>query len=421
MKPMVNLQVDKLIKYCSNNKISNEELLERIKLLNRDSNSIIHNVFKYRKFNDDFVDRITIYDDNTIRFCYDEFLIKLFKYLNIDVKPNSLSEEEIDKLLLERLNVLRSIKHAPELFREFPTIKEDYFKGIEYLDNNKDDKYYYQCALYRSLPKYMERQKELYTRFVLRRSDYEEEIKLSSLNEFFKEYFDMDKVMIYIVNNYINVCNYIDDKELIKEYLELINNYLDSTYDKSVEIEVEDGKRINIDVIKERLLQVKAKLSPEISIVDWELVPPGKGRVIKGNSNKRKIIISKDELERLRAKGQEKRVFYDNSGAQAKVFGTQINEMYVAYIYENGEVILDTIYDDSNPRTAIGNAIYNIKARDFENVSCLNKKELSKHPNVTKINHSKKWIDRVEEIINREASEEEKEDVKRLIKRLNNK
>ena len=421
MKPMVNLQVDKLIKYCSNNKISDKELLEKIKLLNRDSNSIVHNVFKYRKFNDDFVDRITIYDDNTIKFCYDEFLIKLFKYLNIDTKPNSLNEEEINKVLLDRLNLLRSIKHAPELFREFPTIKEDYFKGIEYLDNNKDDKYYYQCALYRSLPKYMERQKELYTRFVLRRNDYKEKIKQSSLNDFFKEYFDMDKVMIYIVNNYINICNYIDDKKLIKEYLELINKYLDSTYDKSVEIEVEDGKKINIDVIKKRLLQVKAKLSPEISIVNWELVPPGKNISSEKTDSRRKITISSEELNRLRLKGQQKQEFYKKTNPIAKVFGTQKYEMYVAYIYENGEVILDTIYDDYNPRTAIGNAIYNIKARDFENVSYLDKKELGKHPNVTKINHSKKWMDRVDEIINREALEEEKDDAKKLIKRLNNK
>ena len=46
MKPMVNLQVDKLIEYCSNNKLPKEDLLLKLRLLNRNSNSNIHNIFK---------------------------------------------------------------------------------------------------------------------------------------------------------------------------------------------------------------------------------------------------------------------------------------------------------------------------------------------------------------------------------------
>ena len=93
MKPMVNLQTDKLIEYCSNNKLPKEDLLLKLRLLNRNSNSNIHNIFKYRKFNEDFTDRVTVYDDNKIRFSYDDFLIKLFKYLNISIKPNNLIKE----------------------------------------------------------------------------------------------------------------------------------------------------------------------------------------------------------------------------------------------------------------------------------------------------------------------------------------
>ena len=126
MKPMVNLQIDKLIEYCSNNKLPKEDLLLKLRLLNRNSNSNVHNIFKYRKFNEDFTDRVTVYDDNKIRFSYDDFLIKLFKYLNISIKPNNLSNEEIENLLLERLSVLKNRRSTSELFEEFPIIKKDY-------------------------------------------------------------------------------------------------------------------------------------------------------------------------------------------------------------------------------------------------------------------------------------------------------
>ena len=92
--------------------------------------------------------------------------------------------------------------------------------------------------------------------------------------------------------------------------------------------------------------------------------------------------------------------------------------MRIAVTYENGEVLLDTVYDDNNPRTAIGNATYNIKASDFELISGLDKGELKSHPKVRKLNHSKSWETRVLEIINRENTLEEREDTVQLVKRL---
>ena len=86
-KATINLNTKQLIKYCSNGNLSNEELFRKLSLINRKSESSVHNVFGYRKFNDDFVDRVTVYvnedGNSTIKLSYDDFLIKLFKYLNI--------------------------------------------------------------------------------------------------------------------------------------------------------------------------------------------------------------------------------------------------------------------------------------------------------------------------------------------------
>lgn len=433
MKPMVNLQIDKLIEYCSNNKLPKEDLLLKLRLLNRNSNSNVHNIFKYRKFNEDFTDRVTVYDDNKIRFSYDDFLIKLFKYLNISIKPNNLSNEEIENLLLERLSVLKNRRSTSELFEEFPIIKKDYFEGLNFLDNVKNmkndsleekarqsvqEKYYYQCALHPNLSKYLERQKDLYTRFVFRRDKYKEAIESSDLNDFFNEYFDMDKVMMYIINNYINICNYIDDKDLIGEYLKLIYEYLNSDYDKSVEIIIDDKYKINLEVIKERLNNVIKKINPVVSTVNWVLVPNGKKIKSLNSSTPKKINLSFKELENLKRQGHRKEEFYDNSNYIAKAIGTLKNDGYIAYIYPNGEVLLDTLYDENNPKSATGNAIYNIKAYDFELISGLDKTKLRSDFRATKIVHSKNWEKKASEIINKENSFGDREAALQLVKKL---
>ena len=71
--------------------------------------------------------------------------------------------------------------------------------------------------------------------------------------------------------------------------------------------------------------------------------------------------------------------------------------------------ILDTVYNDEYPKTAIGNAIYNLKICDFRSLSRLDKKELKNHPNVKCLYHSGNWIERINNITQRQATEEEKQ------------
>ena len=114
-----------------------------------------------------------------------------------------------------------------------------------------------------------------------------------------------------------------------------------------------------------------------------------------------------EEIERLIKIGEEKQAFYEQSNYYAKAVGLRRYCGYVAYIYENGEVILDKEYKETSPRTASGNAIYNMRINEFRTLSRLDKKVLKKHPNVKRICHIAGWQDRVKEIIERKASPEE--------------
>ena len=225
---------------------------------------------------------------------------------------------------------------------------------------------------------------------------------------------------MYITNSYLNICEYLEDEDQIRYYMSLVEKYLKSDYDKSIEIEVENNRVINLDVIQERLSAIRKQYAPVIGLVNWELIPAGKDTTINRGASKyrSRVDLTEEELINLRNKGQKKEDFYNNSNPCAKAYGALKYGCYIAYIYKNGEVLLDTVYDENNPRTAVGNATYNIKARDFQLISGLDKSELKNNPKVVKLNHSKFWEDRVSEIVKRDNGEKSKEEAIQLVKKI---
>ena len=143
---------------------------------------------------------------------------------------------------------------------------------------------------------------------------------------------------------------------------------------------------------------------------------------MKTDSNNRKttrrLSLSEEEVGKLREKGKTKQDFYKNSNYLVKVLGILKNKGYVAYIYPNGEVLLEKEFDSDKPNSALGNAIYYMKARDFLSLSKLDKKELRKNKEVGRVIHSKNWIEKIKIIVEKEGTTEEKEDAKTLIKRF---
>ncbi len=432
----IDISLDTLINECFLNKDLSYEHKRYIENVNREN---IHDVFSYKKFNNDFVSELSCYcDDNSfigrIRPSYDYFLKTLVDILNLDNKENISDDQELTEKLMERVNLLKSITTMEQLYKEFPKLYYDlidgrsYYKSLqkfkgkgirEQKEYEEGEHYYYSCALRRSLENFIPAQTAMYTRYVEGRHKLKERIEHTSYNPYLSGRIDINKLAMYVIHKYLLVCENSSDKKQIQECLYKVNMYLkDSKYDKNVSIKTEDGILVNINNIKERLNNI-TKREPS-RIVPWILIPKGReyDKVHKGNNKPRTILFDSEKIKKLREIGQDKNNFYESTDYIAKVIGIGTCKGYVGYIYKNGEVILDREYDDSKPYTAQGNAIYSIRVEDFDTLTKLNKKALMKSKKAKKICHVNGWKDKIDSIIEREATDQDIESTNKLLRKL---
>ena len=290
---------------------------------------------------------------------------------------------------------------------------------IDNLNNKRDTyrKYIRRCGITSNYSKYIDKQITLYESFISNRSLL---IKDTSFDNLVDLYLDKDKVYLYLMNEYLKRIASCDERNEIKNYINLVERYLCLVKNKDTSILV-DNEVINLENINEKLKIIKWKFAHDVIILDWSLAHDGHGsKSIKSVNRKivRRIALSSEEIERLKSIGEERNDFYDNTNYSAKANGLDKNLGYTAYIYPNGKVILDKEYDEKRTSTAIGNAIYVLTAINFEALSKLDKANLRKHPDVQRIVHSANWQERVQRIIDIEPTEESLEDTKKLIKRL---
>ena len=426
-KKTVELNTNFLIRECSKYPLLENDLFNNFCLQNREN---IHEVFKYKKFNEDFIDQISCYNDENhmigyFRPSYQEFIEKLCRFLNI--KDLNLASK--------RLIDLSKIKYEQELRKEFPYLYEDLIDGRRYLKNierrekenpslegtfDVEIHYYYACGLRKSLDGFIKTQTEVYKRFINRREEYHNLIQRRNYNSLIRNYFDEEKVCLYVLSEYINTCNNSKDKEELRRYLNYLKMYLKSKYKKDSCIVLENNQLFSIDTVLGEIKNIENRLKESKKIVGWEIIPPTKEMITDSNNRKttRRLSLSEEEVGKLREKGKTKQDFYKNSNYLVKVLGILKNKGYVAYIYPNGEVLLEKEFDSDKPNSALGNAIYYMKARDFLSLSKLDKKELRKNKEVGRVIHSKNWIEKIKNIVEKEGTTEEKEDAKTLIKRF---
>ena len=435
----VDLSLYTLIRECSLRPELGQDIFYDFCFTNREN---IHEIFKYKKFNDDFTSRVTCYrkDDEligTIRPCYEEFLEKLVRILNIPVRGKIKDDDELTKTMLARLEVLKSISTESQLKLEFPLLYRDLIDGRKYFNDLQKlrkqehydeetfvsgEHYYYSCALKKSLPNFIKTQSVQYKRYITDRSKLKELQEKKSYNNLFRKYFDVDKFYFYTMHEYLRKCEGSKDKDEIRKYLSLFEKYLKSSRNKDITITTDEGIKINYDNLMKRYNNLKRIVSDNSSMVDWVLVPEGRklDRVTKEGEAK-VTLMNIEEINRLKTLGERKRVFYESSPYMAKAIGLRRYRGYIAYIYKNGQVILDREYNEDSPSTALGNAIYIMKADKFESLSKLNKQSLRKNPEVIHWNHNETWMNRVQLVIEKEGTEMEQESSKTLVKRLQSK
>ena len=419
---MVHISLLDLINKCSNGKKTNEEIFNDFSKFNREN---IHEVFKYKKFNYDFTDYLTIYKDEEnddilgiIRPCYREFLATILRFLN--VKGNRIDDEELTKDLLNQIEKLKGITTTTDLKNEFPYLFDDLITGRKYMNEvrKKDKKesqelkdYFYSCAMKESLNGFTETQSEAYRRYVTDRYKFGSKTLRTSYNEYIKENFDINKVAMYIADLYLNICESTDDLSIIDKYFKTLVKYEESNYDKHVYVKTKDNEEMNACYFELRMISLRKRIRELRNVkVNWDITQPSKS-VKKVKESQRTMITSKG-IENIKKIANAKEKFYSNHEPRLIVTGIKGLKGYIAYVYKNGEVILDK--EPNYPKNA---AMYHIKVIDFDELTKLGNQELKAHPKAEYIQHRKGWEEIIEKIITRKATPQEEEAVNEFKKK----
>ena len=461
----VDIDLNKLIDACSNGRKTKEEIIKDLEAIN-DKN--VHKVFHYRKLNEGFVGKVTFYNDGTkvigdIRPSYRWFLGKIFAALNVNPNLKYLidrDDQDFEDVLKARISKLLLLADEANLSLEFPVLYDDLQNGRKIrndierrrkeLDRNttispeermkasekldQEGKYLHRRAItpafFSKTEKYsfIHMQKKLFTIFVEKRKEYK---KLTKQDEEYGKYiaenFDIDKIALYVVYGYLNVIDYLKDRETQLKYYKLVELYLNNpAFKKDVEIFV-DGIDINYDLICNRAEAAAKKLNRVDIKVEWELLPVGSGfrTILDADKNKKSIKTPEDELEIIKRRernlevGRKQTEFFMNTNYIAKAMGLKTFAGYFAYIYPNGIVVLEKDFREAYPSTAEG-AIYVMDAKNFELLSGMGKTDLIYHPLLLKhIPHKENyWPKAVKKFIDKEGTKEEQEEAKQLIKRM---
>lgn len=437
-KNILDIPLKMMIRECSLNPNLSFEDFNYFALKNRDN---IHDIFKYKKFNNDFVSTIAVYaDDNNFadKFMpsYEFFINQLIEILNANVPVNMEDDKKLTKILLQRIDILADIKNEYQLRDNFPILYRDliegrkYYNSLQYLKKNNPEKYcdgehyYYSCALKKSLKNFIPTQVKMYKRYILDRNQLKEKYKQTSFNSYIKINFDMNKLGMFLAHEYLCECEVSNDRSEIVYYLEKIDKYLkNNKLNKNVKIYTDSGVEININEIYKRLNEIKKRINNN-SMINWILIPKDRNykTVKKERKTRAKVtIMNYEKLQRLRKLGTEKNDYYESTNYKAKVIGLGKYKGYIGYIYENGEVVLDTEYNEEKPYTAAGNAIYIMRANNFEELSRKSKTELQNDSRVKRLCHKNNWQDKLDKITKREATVNDKCNSSLLIKRLKRK
>ena len=435
----IEFSLSSMIRECSiNPKLAFEEFND-IALKNREN---IHDTFKYKKFNDDFVSTLAVYCDENqlvgaIKPSYEFFIERLTQLLNADVDLDKVTDDELTTILLNRIEFLKTIRKERDLKKHFPLLYNDLIEGRKYYNSLQKFKkknphlytdgehYYYSCALKKSLPNFINTQVDMYQRYVKKRQELKAKYDKTTFNYFIKKYMNLDKIALFMAHNYLLACETSNDRAEINKYLKKVILYLrNPKIDRGVKIHSDNNVETNIDVILNKIDRIRDRLNSNNSTVDWVLIPKGRNYKTSTKSQTAKIrttLMNHEELQALQKIGRDRNSFYESTNYIAKVIGLGKYKGYIGYIYKNGQVILDMEYAENRPYTAKGNAIYNLSVCDFEELSKLSKQELQNHPRVKRFCHIKNWKDNISKIVEKEATEIDEHNSNLLVKRLKRK
>lgn len=479
----IELSVNTLINECTYNKA---QFISELKLIRELYRSKIIEINDYTKSQEYFFDSFRVITNpknakTQIFISPNPFLIKLKTILNVKNSSLDFNDLTLKKELLEKVEELKNIKSISELEQKFPIIYEDYKLSQEtypkiraFAKNNPKPRteeiqakinrqfYLYNAfALDTSFKYFISKQVKMYRNLIVRRQFVERYTNDYPIDFRMFEGLDKTKFELYLADKYLTkAIKSTDDREK-QECIYYLATYIRENMTKKenlsdIKIKNDDGKEISFSNILKRykkFLQKNPLIKPIdeqrenfegyhikhvenhvrkyfFTNVNWQIVPPGTEdeidkKVIKSLNRKYNYLSpaerEKKILERFKIYERKKK-YFDNTKYLYKIFGINTFDGYIAYIYENGEVLMEKFFDDhANCLPTIGEAIYNIRVNDFEELSKYSKLTLIKDKRCKRIIHAGKWEEKSDEILSNPITEESKEQVKQLMLKINTK
>ncbi len=472
---MLEIDTETIIRECA----ANEDILKKeFKLLMKLYRDSIIRQTGFTKSNEFFFDKfrlITSYKTAETRIYISPipFITKLKLYLGVTNPSVDFNDQTLYQELLAAVNKLNIIQTSQELRDNFPFIYKDLelsSTSVSQLEtykakhrgnmtqakkDNLEEQYrlYHSFGLSLDFADFMRKQVRMYNNLVKKRQFIEGYVNRTPIDFSMFTGLDKEKFELYLADKYlIRAIQSEDDKEK-QECIYYIATYIRETKTSKVKIKNEEGREVTFNSLLRRykkFLQSNPIIRPIdeprehfegynirhvenhvkkyfFTDINWQIVPPGTeaelDRKVVESLNRQYNYLSPEErelkiLERY-ALYERKRAFFDNSGYTHKFYGTESFEGYIAYIYENGEVLMEKFFSDyANCLPTIEEAIYNIKVVDFERLSRLSKPTLIKEKKCKRIIHRGNWESRSQAIIDRPITPESKEATKQLVLRL---
>ena len=474
----IEISIKTLIEQCASDA---EQLRDEFTLVSQLYKDHIIKTNDFTKANEDFLVSLrtkTSYKtaQTDLFICPKNYLQRLKQILNISNPSLDFNDLNLRKELLDRVEELKRITTPDELQIKFPEIYKDYLvaqdayprikrfaEKIRGTNNpqakatlDRQKRLYNTYALDTRFDIFIEKQSVLYRNLVVRRHFIERYTNDHKIDLTMFTGLDKEKFELYLADKYISIAQQAQDDKTKQECIYYLSTYIRETKFTPIAIKNDNGEEITFRKILTRfkkLLKQNPILKPIdedrshfegyhwkhvenhvrkyfLSGVNWQIVPPGEEtelntRVINSLNRTYNYLSLEEKEKRIReryAEYERKMRFFENSGYLYRIYGINEFNGYIAFIYPNGEVIMEKFFNDyANCIPTINEAIYNVRVTDFETLSKLKKPALIKDKRCRRIIHKGDWESKGQEIIDRPTTPESEEEVKKLMLRLQGK
>lgn len=469
---LLEIDINTITEQCYADK---EQLINELSLLKELFRTNIIKICGYTKAEEFFFEKfriITSYKnaESKIYISPIPFIERIKEILNVTNPSNDFNDKALLEELLSRVRELQNITNVEELKIKFPEIYKDYnlslsayFKIKKYEEKhsvnrtkdiqqtiNRQYDLYRSFALDTNFYNFISKQATLYRNLVVRRQFIEGYANKTPLDLRMLEGLDKEKFELYLADKYLSTAIASEDDKIKQECVFYVATYIRETKTSNVKIKNDEGKEISFKQLIRRykkFLQNNPIIRPideprenfegyHIKHVEnhvrkyffkdlnWEIVPSGTDdsldKKVISSLNRQYNYLTPEQREQIilekYALYERKKAFFENSGYVYKFYGRNTFDGYVAYIYENGEVLMEKFFNDyAQCIPSSGEAIYNVKVADFETLSKLTKTTLMKESKCKRIIHSGSWEERTQAILDRPTTTETKEEVKKMI------